>query len=137
MLGSIIGGSDFDDSEGDTSDEFTGVEDQPPPSLDRLGLYKVCFVTFNKELGRFYELLFIMEKKINSLHFDVFFLSRGVKTTAGRRAVGGKMSQRLRKTPTTKRTQNKVRVVHTIHLGKKGNGPPLPHPELVEKLAAV
>ncbi len=45
-LGSIIGGSDFDDSEGDTSDEFTGVEDQAPPSLDRLSLYKVCFVTF-------------------------------------------------------------------------------------------
>ena len=74
VLGSIIGGCDFDDSEGSTSDEFTGVEGQAPPSLDRLSLYKVCFVTFNKELGRFHELLFIMEKKINSLHFDVFFI---------------------------------------------------------------
>ena len=79
-LSSIIGGSDFD-SEGFTSDEGANIEDQQPPSLDRLGLYQVCFVT------HFHELLFIMEK-INSrlltriatylyfysLHFDVFFI---------------------------------------------------------------
>ena len=85
-LGSIIGGSDFD-SEGFTSDEGANIEDQQPPSLDRLGLYQVCFVTFNKDLGHFHELLFIMEKinsrlltriatylYLYSLHFDVFFI---------------------------------------------------------------
>ena len=46
-LGSIIGGSDFDELEGFTSDEGANIEDQQPPSLDRLGLYQVCFVTFN------------------------------------------------------------------------------------------
>ena len=45
-LGSIIGGLDFDDSEGFTSDEDANIEDRQPTSLHRLGLYQVCFVTF-------------------------------------------------------------------------------------------
>ena len=49
-LYSIIGGLDFDDSEDFTSDEDANIEDRQPPSLDRLGLYQVCFVTFNKNL---------------------------------------------------------------------------------------